>query len=196
MAKSADSDDTRSPVPPQASAPEKDARRSRTADYVKPTRSLTESEKRREELRIAKKGRLAKAREASLTANRAMKALAKIQREQDIDENAKLVDAIANRGLKLAMGLFEQPTAEGYNADATVPLPDATTRTHFAMTVYKQMMAKQREGMATQRALGVIMVQGRMNEVDWNAQAHQVDEDQRLQQSLAVAEELLKKEEP
>lgn len=123
--------------------------------------------------------------------------LAKVARGQEAERLTTLVDSIALRGLEHAAGLFKKPGEDGYNADADVPLPDATTRTHFGMTVYKQMMAQRREGMATDRALGVVVLQARMkSEEEWNAEARRVDEEQRRAQAIDVAAEMLAEEEP
>ncbi len=168
--------------------------RKRVGGDAEVTRSLTESEKRAVELRAAKKERKSVAKKSAENILKATKTLERLARDADLDRMTKLTDSIALRGLEHAHGLFLKEGEEGYNADALVPMPDASTRTHFGMKVYQQMMANKREGMATQRALGVIMVQGRMDEAAWNAQAHQVDEDQRHQQALAVATEMLKEE--
>ncbi len=62
------------------------------------------------------------------------------------------------------------------------------------MKVYQQMMANKREGMATQRALGVVLLQGRKSEADWNEEARRVDEEQRHAQAIDVAAEIIKEE--
>lgn len=131
-------------------------------------------------------------KEAARLREQAAKTLAQVKRSQDLDEQTKLIDSITLRGLRHAAGLFLEPVEEGYNPDALVPMPDASTRTHFGMTVYKNMMAQKREGMATARALGVVLLQGRKGEAEWNAEARRVDEEQRHAQAIDVAAELIK----
>lgn len=189
---SADNDDTSSPGSQPASAPKRDATRKLVAGGAGATRSLTENEKRAVELRAAKKERKSVARKSAENILKATKTLERLARDADLDRMTKLTDSIALRGLEHAHGLFLQPNEEGYNADALVPMPDASTRTHFGMTVYKQMMAKQRENMVTARALGIVVLQGRKSEDEWNAEARRVDEDQRHKHALEVAEEIIK----
>jgi hypothetical protein len=49
--------------------------------------------------------------------------------------------------------------------------------------------------MATARALGVVLLQGRKGEAEWNAEARRVDEEQRHAQAIDVAAELIKGDE-
>jgi hypothetical protein len=189
---SQDNDDTSSPGSRPASAPKRDVLRKLVAGGAGATRSLTESEKRAVEKRAAKKERKSVAKKSAEAVLKATKSLERLARDADIDRMTKLTDTIALRGLELAAGLFEDPTSPTYNPDAIVPMPDASTRTHFGMTVYKQMMAKQRENMATARALGVVVLQGRKSEEDWNAEARRVDEEQRHAHALEVATEIIK----
>ncbi len=139
--------------------------------------------------KLAAKKKLAK--EATKAMNDAAKALSRLTREAELDEVGRIVDRIALRGLQTAEGLFKQADEEGYNSDATAALADATTRTHFGMKVYQQMMANKRDNNANARALGIVLLQGRMEEQDWNAEAHRVDEEQRRAHAIDMAAEII-----
>lgn len=178
--------------PPEATAREKDAPPRPAESYASSTVGLTESMKKRAEQRAAKKERKIAKKAKDKEVKAISQSLAKLARQADHDRQQALIDSIALRGLEDAHGLFLKPGDEGYNADAVMPLADASTRTHFGMKVYQQMMAKQREGMATERALAVVMVQGRLNEQAWNAEAKRVDEDQRKAQAIDVAAEMIR----
>jgi len=188
MTMSAGNDDTSSPGSPPVSALGKDVEAKLAALSAGTTNARIARTKERAEKRTEKRKREKTA--AAMVAN-ATKQLAKISREAELDEQGQIVDRIALRGLRVAEGLFKAAGEDGYNADADVPLPDATTRTHFGMQVYKQMMANRRENMATQRALGVVLLQGRMSETDWNAEARRVDEEQRRAHAVDVAAEIV-----
>jgi len=186
---SADSDDTSLPELPPVSALGKDVQAKLEALSAGTTAARTARTKRRAEKRSAKRE---KQLEVASKTKEAAKLLASIHRSQDLDYQTKIIDSIAIRGLEHAHGLLLKPGEEGYNPDADVPMPDATTRTHFGMKVYQQMMANKREGMATARALGVVLVQGLKSESEWNEEARRVDEEQRLRQAIDVAQEMLK----
>ncbi len=189
---SADSGATRYFAPKGAIAPEKDAP-PRPAESSAPfIAGLTESMKKRAEKRAAAKERKVKKKEDKLQLAKITKQLAKITKQQEHDEQLAIIDRIALRGLQHAEGLLKKADEEGYNPDADVPLADATTRSHFGMKVYQQMMANKREGMATQRALGVVLLQGRKSEADWNEEARRVDEEQRHAQAIDVAAEIIR----
>jgi len=188
MTLSAGSDDTSLPGLPPVSVLGKDVERKLAELSAGTTSARIARTKERDEKRAAK--RKQKKTAAELVAN-ATKQLAKLTRDQELDEQAKIVDRIALRGLQTAEGLFLEAGQEGYNADASVPMPDASTRTHFAMAVYKQMMANRRENMATARALGVVVLKGRMEESEWNTEARRVDEEQRRAHAIDVAAEMV-----
>lgn len=139
--------------------------------------------------KLAAKKKLAK--EATKAMNDAAKALSRLTREAELDEVGRIVDRIALRGLQTAEGLLKKADEEGYNPDADVALADATTRSHFGMKVYQQMMANKRDNNANARALGIVLLQGRMEEQDWNAEARRVDEEQRRAHAIDVAAEII-----
>ncbi len=186
--KSAGSDDTSAPGQPQGSVLGKDVEQKLaelSAGSTEPriARMSAHAEK------LAAKKKLAK--EATKAMNDAAKALSRLTREAELDEVGRIVDRIALRGLQTAEGLFKQADEEGYNSDATAALADATTRTHFGMKVYQQMMANKRDNNANARALGIVLLQGRMEEQDWNAEARRVDEEQRRAHAIDVAAEII-----
>ncbi len=186
--KSAGSDDTSAPGQPQGSAlgkavEQKLAELSAGSTAPRIARMNARAEK------LAAKKKLAK--EATKAMNDAAKALSRLTREAELDEVGRIVDRIALRGLQTAEGLFKQADEEGYNSDATAALADATTRTHFGMKVYQQMMANKRDNNANARALGIVLLQGRMEEKDWNAEARRVDEEQRRTHAIDVAAEII-----
>jgi len=185
---SAGSDDTSSPGQPRASVLGKAVEAKLAELSAGTTNARIARTKEREEKRAAKKKR---EREAQAARNDAVKQLAKLTRQQELDEQGKIIDSIALRGLKTAEGLLMKAGDEGYNADADVPLADATTRSHFGMTVYKQMMAKRVADNANATKLGVVLLQGRMDEADWNAEARRVDEEQRRAHAIDVAAEIV-----
>jgi hypothetical protein len=188
MTLSAASDDTSLPELPPVSALGRDVER-KLAELSAGTTSarIARTNARAEKLAAKRKQKKAA---VDLVAN-ATKQLAKLTRDQELDEQAKIVDRIALRGLQVAEGLFLKADEEGYNADATAAMADASTRTHFGMSVYKQMMANRRENMATARALGVVVLKGRMEESEWNTEAHRVDEEQRRAHAIDVAAEMV-----
>jgi uncharacterized small protein (DUF1192 family) len=185
---SAGSDDTNSPVSPRGSVLGRDVEAKLAELSAGNTSARIALTKERAERRAAQRKQKKTAVEMAAAAT---KQLEKLTRDQELDEQAKIVDRIALRGLQVAEGLLKNAGEEGYNADADVPLPDATTRTHFGMAVYKQMMANRRENMATARALGVVVLQGRMGEAEWNAEAQRVDEEQRRAHAIDVAAEMI-----
>lgn len=176
----------------EAIAREKDAPPRPAESYASNTVGLTESMKKRAEKRAVLKEKKLKRKEEKKKGDQLMKNLAKLAKSAEQDEAMSLIDTIAVQGLRTAAGLFKKAEEEGYNPDAPMPLADASTKTHFGMQVYKQMMAQKREGMATQRALGVVLLQGRMSEDDWNEQARRVDEAQRRAHAIDVAAEMIK----
>jgi hypothetical protein len=194
MSMSAANDDTSSPGSPRGSVLGRDVEAKLAELSAGTTSARIARTKEREEKRAEKRKREKTA--AAMVAS-ATKQLAKLTREQELDEQAKIVDRIALRGLQVAEGLFKTAGEDGYNADADVPMPDATTRTHFGIAVYKQMMANRRDNNANLTKLGVVLLQGRMSEGDWNAEARRVDEEQRRAHALDVAAEIIaEKDEP
>jgi len=191
---SADSGATRYFGPKEDIAREKDAPPRQAASSAPFIAGLTESMKKRAEKRVAAKERKAKKKEEKLQLAKITKQLTKLTKQAEHDEQLAIIDRIALRGLQHAEGLLKKAGEDGYNPDADVPLADATTRSHFGMKVYQQMMANKREGMATQRALGVVLLQGRKSEADWNEEARRVDEEQRHAQAIDVAAEIIKEE--
>lgn len=141
------------------------------------------------ERRAAKKVR---AKEAAKVVADAAKALAALTQEAALDEQGQIIDRIALRGLRLAEGLLKEEGEDGYNADAARPMPEATTRSHFGMKVYSQMMASKRDNNANLTRLGVVLLQGRMGEDDWNKEAKRVDEDARRAHAIDVAAEMVR----
>lgn len=185
---SAGSDDTSLPAQPRGSVLGKDVEAKLEALSAGTTKARTERMNASAAKRAEKNERKKKA--AAMVAS-ATKALGRLTRDQELDEQAKIVDRIAMRGLKLAEGLLMERGEEGYNPDADVPVPEATMRSHTAVKVYAQMMANKRDNNATARALGVVLLQGRMNEADWNAEAQRVDEEQRRAHAITVAAEMV-----
>lgn len=185
---SAGSDDTSSRGQPGGSVLGKDVEAKLAELSAGTTSARIARTNARAEKRAAKRKR---EKDAAAVRTDAMKALAKLTAQQALDESAQIIDRIALRGLKTAEGLLMRMGEEGYDPDADVPLPDATTRSHFGMTVYKQMMANKRDNNATARALGVVLLQGRMSEEAWNAEARRVDEEQRRAHAIDVAAEMV-----
>ena len=173
-------------------AREKDAPPRQAASSAPPTVGLTENMKRSAEKRAAKSARLAAKKAKEKEIRQITKKLDRLTMQADEDEKLRLLNSIALRGLRHAEGLLKQREEAGYNADADVPLADATTRSQFGMKVYTQMMAKDREAMVTQRALGVVLLQGRQSEEEWNESARRVDEAQRRAHASDVAAEMIK----
>lgn len=179
--------------PKEAIARAKDAPPRQAVNSVPTTVGLTESMKKRAERKAALKEKKLKRKELKKKGDQLLKNLAKLARSAEHDAANKWLDVIAVQGLETAAGLFAAAGTDGYNPDAPMPLADASTKTHFGMQVYKQLMANRREGMATERALGVVLLQGRQSEEEWNEQARRVDEAQRRAHAIDVAAEMIKK---
>ncbi|MFZ9202314.1 MAG: hypothetical protein ACO23N_07805 [Opitutales bacterium] len=96
------------------------------------------------------------------------------------------VEKITAKAMQHAEGLFLDPKAEGYNADALVPLAEASTKTRFAIEVYKQVQANSREDTRAATALGVVALQAQMSRADWEAKAKKVDEDAEKARAIDV----------
>lgn len=111
-----------------------------------------------------------------------------LARQPHIRDMAEKLNDIMQEGLKTAAGLFD-----GTNADAFVPLNEASTKTRFAMELTKQGLADRREAHVTDRTLGVLVLRERMQASDWEKHAAEVDQAEKARVAIdAVASEVEK----
>lgn len=85
------------------------------------------------------------------------------------------IGRIANKAMRHAEGLYKQPGEPGYNPDAEVPWAEATTKTRFAIEVYKQLKADSRENTRAVTALGVVALTARLDKSQWEKKAQAID---------------------
>jgi hypothetical protein len=90
-----------------------------------------------------------------------------LSRAESAEKLALLVDGITAKSLEIVSEALSDGGSTIWN--------DRSVRDQYALEVYKQTMANRRERMATERALGVIVLKNRMEEADWEKRAAEVD---------------------
>ena len=97
-----------------------------------------------------------------------LEALAK---SKSVRASVDVLGKIIDKGMKVADDLIE-----GVSPDSDVKLSECSTRTRFAMELVKMRHAAQQNEHITERALGVIVLRGRMDAAEWEKHAAAVDE--------------------
>ena len=85
------------------------------------------------------------------------------------------IGRISYKAMRHAEGLYKQPGEPGYNPDAAVPWSEASTKTRFAVEVYKQLCADGRENTRSVTALGVVALQSKLGAAQWEKMAQAID---------------------
>jgi hypothetical protein len=93
-----------------------------------------------------------------------------LARSESVRKSVDVLAPIIEAGLREARRLID-----GTSPDADVKLSECSTRGRFAMELTKQAMADRREEKVTERALGVIVLRGRMDAAEWEKHAADVD---------------------
>ena len=104
----------------------------------------------------------------SLVTKEELEALAK---SKSVRKSVDTLAPIIEQGRKVAAGLFD-----GTNPDADVKLSECSTKTRFAMELVKLQHQAQQNEHVTERALGVIVLRGRMEAAEWEKHAKDVDD--------------------
>lgn len=95
--------------------------------------------------------------------------------EERIDELRRLTESIEQRGLQHAERLLLPSEHPNVHPDADKAAAFMTTRTKFAMEIYREKRKADREKAADVRALGIIVVKETMAAADWEKKAQAVD---------------------
>ena len=122
------------------------------------------------------------------------KAVKATREARDLARQMKSIREITSQGLAIARGMLKNVGEPGYNTDADRPFAEATVKTRFAMRIYENAKADQREHHVTERTLGAIVLRERLQAKDWEAHAKEVDESERQKRAIdVVAEEVAAK---
>ncbi len=104
----------------------------------------------------------------ALLAKEELEALAK---SKSVRKSVDALGAIIDKGMKVAERLID-----GDSPDSGVKLSECSTQTRFAMELVKLRHQSQQNEHITERALGVIVLRGRMEAAEWEKHAAAVDE--------------------
>jgi hypothetical protein len=120
------------------------------------------------------------------------KALARREQEEELIRGA--LRRVAQKATKTLEGLYEPPTLEGgkpnpdFNPDADRTWAECTMRTRAALIIAKAAEGKNDQELG--RAFGVIILTGRAASAqDWEAQAKEVDRQERERTAIDVTPE-------
>lgn len=97
-----------------------------------------------------------------------LEALAK---SKSVRKSVDALGAIIDKGMRVAEQLID-----GTSPDSDVKLSECSTKTRFAMELVKLRHQAQQNEHITERALGVIVLRGRMEAAEWEKHAAAVDE--------------------
>lgn len=95
-----------------------------------------------------------------------------LKRQEEDNRCLEIMRRVSVQAAKVVEGLFVEPGSKGYNADASVPWAEASTKTRAALAIVKDERIIAGAKAAGSRPLfGVIVLPGRQSNDEWERQA-------------------------
>lgn len=95
-----------------------------------------------------------------------------LAKEAEEDQLTQIMERVATKAAKVVDGLFLEPDAKGYNADATAPWAEASTKTRAALAIVKSEMDRRGQSSGQAKVLGIVLLPGRaQSAAEWEREA-------------------------